>query len=260
LNELEQKRIETWRRAVHDVRGKFGVVKNIADQLTQEETDQKLKAEFLSLLGTSVASLQDLLNNLLVLSRLEAGQEQRQLQSMDAAALLKEQCELFRPLAAEEGLSLRVEGVDSLPVQGDPINIQRIAQNLILNAIKYTDAGGVTIGWEALETDHLKRWAFFVRDTGPGLQASSAAPLAKTIEASTAEAEAVEQSPKSETHRTVLSDPAVPPDSAPQAGEGIGLAIVKRLCELLDATLELYTLPERGSTFRVVLPRAYDSQ
>jgi signal transduction histidine kinase len=259
LNELEQKRIETWRRAVHDVRGKFGVVKNITEQLTQEETDQKLKTEFLSLLGTSVTSLHDLLNNLLVLSRLEAGQEQRHVQSIDAAALLKEQCELFRPLATERELALRLEGVDSLPVQGDAVNIQRIAQNLILNAIKYTAQGGVTIGWEAVDMHGLSRWAFFVRDTGPGFYAGSAAPLARTIEASTVEAEAVEQPTKSEGQREVPSNTMMPPESAQQTGEGIGLAIVKRLCELLDATLELYTVPDVGSTFRVVLPREYRS-
>jgi signal transduction histidine kinase len=46
----------------------------------------------------------------------------------------------------------------------------------------------------------------------------------------------------------------------PQPGEGVGLSIVKRLCELLDAGLELATKPGQGSTFRVILPRSYDNR
>ena len=263
MSELERKRLEMWRRAVHDVRGKFGVIKVITDQLSDEDTDRTSKDEFLTLLGKSMASLHELLNNLLVLSRLEAGEERRCVESMDAAVVLKELCDSFRPLAVEHGLYLRVEGVESLPIEGDIANIQRIAQNLILNAIRYTLKGGVTVGWEALDTDGLRRWAFSVKDTGPGFQSGSAAPLAQTIEASTLEAEAVEQLA---TPQTVPSKPetiviAVPRHSSRQqaAGEGIGLAIVKRLCELLDATLELNTVPGQGSTFRVILARVYET-
>ena len=96
---LEQSRGETWRRAVHDVRGNFGVIKNISDQLQDGETEETLKAEFLSLLQKSVASLHDLLNNLLVLSRLDAGQERRDVQLIDAASVLKSLCDSFQPLA-----------------------------------------------------------------------------------------------------------------------------------------------------------------
>ena len=54
LSELDRKRVETWRRAVHDVRGSFGVIKNIADQLHDEDADEVLKTEFLTLLQKSV--------------------------------------------------------------------------------------------------------------------------------------------------------------------------------------------------------------
>jgi signal transduction histidine kinase len=261
LSELDRKRVETWRRAVHDVRGSFGVIKNIADQLHDEEADEVLKTEFLTLLQKSVSSLHGLLNNLLVLSRLEAGQEQRDVHPIDAAVILKELSESFQPLAAERGLFLRVQGPPSLLVQGDAINIQRIAQNLIWNALKYTRDGGVTIGWEALEKEGLRRWAFFVQDTGPGFQSGASGPLSRTIEASTLEAEAVEQSSRPAIDAQPVSTVAPHPtqrQAPPQPGEGIGLTIVKRLCELLDATLELTTEFGQGSVFRVIFPRTYD--
>jgi len=262
---LEQSRGETWRRALHDVRGNFGVIKNISDQLQDEETEEALKAEFVLLLQKSVGSLHTLLNNLLVLSKLDAGQEQRNLQELDAASVLRTLCDSFQPFALARGLFLHARGPASLPVQGDTINIQRIAQNLILNALKYTGKGGVTVVWEALETEGVQRWAFSVEDTGPGFQSSSEAPLAHAIEESTLEAAAVEQSPNELAPPTDASENIFQPAplfsrrSVPQSqGEGVGLSIVKRLCELLDATLELKTEPGQGSVFRVVLPRSYD--
>jgi len=261
---LEQSRGETWRRALHDVRGNFGVIKNISDQLQDGETEEALKAEFMLLLQKSVASLHTLLNNLLVLSKLDAGQEQRNLQNLDAASVLRTLCDSFQPFALARGLFLHTEGPASLPVQGDTINIQRIAQNLILNALKYTGKGGVTVSWEALETEGVQRWAFSVEDTGPGIQSSMRAPLAHAIEESTLESAAVEQSPNELAPPTDASENIFQPAplfsrrSVPQSpGEGVGLSIVKRLCELLDATLELKTEPGQGSVFRVVLPSSY---
>lgn len=267
LKLLDQRRNDTWRGAVHDLRGRFGVIKNLSDLLGDEETDAPLKNEFLALLQKSVGSLHELLNNLLVLSRLEAGQERRDLRPVDAALVLNELCASFQPLAMERGLFLHSEGPASLPVQSDLINLQRIAQNLILNALKYTARGGVKVAWQALEADGLQRWEFTVSDTGPGFQSGAAAPLANAIEESTFEAKAVEAS------NGGADAPAAPIDIAPAdapvaampaspsqtPGEGIGLAIVKRLCELLDATIELETEFGRGSRFRVVLPRYYDA-
>jgi signal transduction histidine kinase len=265
LQELDRRRADTWRQAVHDVRGNFGVLKVITDQLHDNNTDEALKSEFLSLLQKSVASLHALLNNLLVLSRLEAGHEQRDLQPIDAAAVLREICDSLQPLATERELFLHAVGPVSLPIQGDAVNIQRIAQNLILNALKYTGKGGVTVAWEALETEGLPRWAFSVEDTGPGIQSDAVAPLAQAIEESTVEAQAIEQaaddltksSPQTEASPTISSQVGLGLMSH-QPGEGVGLAIVKRLCELLEATLELKTDLDRGSVFRVVLPRHYN--
>jgi signal transduction histidine kinase len=264
LKQLDHKRAETWRQAVHDVRGNFGVIKNITDQLHNDNTESALKIEFLSLLQKGVASLHALLDNLLVLSRLEAGHEQRDLQSIDAAAVLKEICDSLQHFATDRGLFLHVNGPSSLSVQADAVNIRRIAQNLILNALKYTGQGGVTVRWEELETEGLKRWAFSVEDTGPGIPSGAIAPLASAIEESTLEAQAVEQGSAAQSSSAgTKAAPAMPPPVASgyapqQPGEGVGLAIVKRLCELLDATLELKTDCQRGSVFRVVLPRYYD--
>jgi signal transduction histidine kinase len=140
-------------------------------------------------------------------------------------------------------------------VQGDAVKVRRIAQNLILNAIGVTDRGGVRVLWEERDAPGAKQWLLCVQDTGPGFQQqSAAAPLEDALRKATEEghqADASESAPA----------PMLTSQSAPAAcashGEGIGLSIVKRLCELLNASLELETAAGAGTTFRVVFPRAY---
>jgi signal transduction histidine kinase len=138
-----------------------------------------------------------------------------------------------------------------------------------LNALKVTEHGGVRLLWEERTVPGVQQWMLCVQDTGPGFQRhSAAAPLEEALREATAEAHEVEARAESSGDAGTGSDPAPTlksqsnssnANSAGTAGEGIGLSIVKRLCELLDATLELETAPGAGTTFRVVLPRTYSA-
>ena len=263
LNELDRARAEAWREAAHDLGGSLSVVKGATSMLDRKDVPEAMRVEFFDLVQRGVSSLQDMLNDLMSLARLEAGQEQRHVAPFDAAMLLADFCATSLPLARERGLFLKMDGPDSLPVEGDRPKIQRILQNLLLNALKYTLRGGVTVIWGAGKDRDVKSWMFCVQDTGPGLDAGLA-PLANQLHEATQIAHEVE-----DTHsQGAVADhaanaPTVPAQSAtlPASqlpGEGVGLSIVKRLCELLDASLELETSPGEGSTFRVILPRHYD--
>ena len=99
------------------------------------------------------------------LSRLEAGQEQLQLDSVDAATLLREMIANVQPMATERGIVLWADGPDTLPVKTDRVKFQRIVQNLLLNAINYTRPvperpAMVSISWST-EGDY--RWTFRIR-------------------------------------------------------------------------------------------------
>lgn len=128
--------------------------------------------------------------------------------------------------------------------------------------------------WEERTQSGVQQWLLCVQDTGPGFQRHSAtAPLEQALREATAEAHEVEARAEGSGDATAGSDlaPTLKSESnrssgnsastaaAGAAGEGIGLSIVKRLCELLDATLELETAPGTGTTFRVILPRAYSA-
>jgi signal transduction histidine kinase len=274
LNELEKARSEVWREAAHDLRGNLGVVRNATELLNLPEVPESTRVKSLEILHRSVDSLHSLLGDMTSLARLEAGREVRQVQEFDAATLLQQLAEDFRPMAAQRGLFLHAEGPPSLPVRGDSAKVRRIAQNLLLNALQYTERGGVKLHWGE---DIAERWFFSVQDSGPGLRERSA-PLAHAIRQATEEAkEAVlaavgaDELAPAKLETGAVPAPAAPlPESMPEsmpsqsrarsgrpAGEGLGLSIVKRLCELLDASIELQTAPGRGSTFRISLPRSY---
>jgi signal transduction histidine kinase len=197
------------------------------------------------------------------LARLQAGHEQRDVKPIDAAKLVRGLCENLQPLAEERGLFLKVDGPATFPVEGDAVKIQRIAQNLLINAFKYTDRGGVTVRWGDSRKNDAERWMLSIEDTGPGFHAGPGAPMAGALEEATNEARQVENAsehPAQQRTNESAELTAPPPDPRPvhqEPGEGIGLAIVKRLSELLDATVELVSVPNRGTTVHIVLPRHY---
>jgi len=264
LNELEQARAGAWREAAHDLQGSLSVVRNATSVLDRENIPESTRMEFSDLLQRGVSSLQEMLNDLMRLARLDAGLEQRHIAPFDAGALLADICQATLPLAQQRGLSLKMEGPDSLMVEGDAAKIQRILQNLLLNALKYTQYGGVRVIWGMGTDRNSKGWMFCVQDTGPGLDVGPGAPLARQIHKATMSAHAVNPvQQKDNVTSDVANAPTLPAQSQtlPKSqlpGEGVGLSIVKRLCELLDASLELETSPGEGTTFRVILPCRYD--
>ena len=256
LNTLERQRAEAWRQATHDLRGNVDLVQNVAAVLQKTGPDEK----FLRMLGRGVSSLQALLGDLTTQARLDAGQETRNVARFDAAMTLSQLGARMQLTATERGLFLATEGAASLVVDGDEVKVARIAQNLLQNALKYTARGGVRLAWEAAGGD-AARWSLSVQDTGPGLAADTRAPLAEALETATRDSAAVERAAAPEgavTHEpTPPTLPSASETSPPHSGEGVGLSIVKRLCELLDARLELHTAPGQGSTFRVTFPTRY---
>jgi signal transduction histidine kinase len=267
LQSMERERAERWREAAHDLRSTVGVVTNVAAVLTRTGIPETARVAMSQALQRGTAALRDLLVDLMDLSRLEAGQERRNIASFDVAKMLREFSEPLRALAAQRNLFFRTDGVESLLIEGDSAKVQRIAQNLVMNAFRATVQGGLRLTWEERNADHLQQWILCVQDTGPGLAGGSIAPLERALQRATEESHDVEAQAKADGDVREALAPAPTlqsrsPSDVPREvhGEGIGLAIVKRLCELLDASLELETASGEGTTFRVIFPRRYTSQ
>ena len=145
IRELEQQRGEIWRQAAHDLRGNLSVVANVTVGLTRHGSRAGSRTDFVRILMRNVTSLHHLLNDVTSLARLQAGRETRQIEPLDVTPLLQSLCEGIRPIAVQRGLYLKSEGPAGFATDGDAVKIRRIAQNLILNAVKYTLQGGITV-------------------------------------------------------------------------------------------------------------------
>lgn len=265
---LEAERAELLRQTSHDLRGGLSMVAGASSLLSKEDIGQDDRENVMSILRGGVRSVTEMLGDLMAMSRLEAGHEGCDAASFDAAQMILELCASSQLIAREKSLFLRTEGPQSLVVEGDSAKVRRIAQNLLINALKYTSSGGVVVSWQPISE---KQWSFCVSDTGPGLSPSVVAPLANKIAEATDNAQEIGaqgggeillQSSHPQTSETSATSLVAASSSGPfssQPGEGIGLSIVRRLCELLDATLELETGAGQGSTFHVVLPRRYQA-
>jgi signal transduction histidine kinase len=264
LRELEQQRAELWQQAAHDLRGNLGVVANATQGLTAANASEVLRANFLRLLDRNVAALHHLLDDVTSLARLQGGHEHRVLQAIDAAALLRELCEGLQAQAQARGLFLRFSGPATLPVEGDAVKTRRIAQNLVLNAIKYTRRGGVSVNWGESEGGDTARWFMQIEDTGPGFHAGPGSELVGALGTATDQARQVgadhQAGEVSHANGELAEHQPLPVDRRQVrqvSGEGIGLSIVKRLCDLLDATVELESEAGVGTRFRILLPQRY---
>jgi signal transduction histidine kinase len=177
IRELERRRAELWQQAAHDLRGNLGVVANVAQGLAHRDLQAERRDAFLGLLQNNVGALHRLLDDVTDLARLHAGQEVRRVAPFDAAEVLRRLCDDLRPVAEAKRLYLEAVGVATLPVEGDAVKVRRIAQNLLLNALKYTESGGVRVGWDDTAARDDGRWVLTIEDTGPGFHAGPGAPL-----------------------------------------------------------------------------------
>jgi signal transduction histidine kinase len=265
LRQLEQQHAQLWQQAAHDLRGNVGVVANVAAGLTSAQASAQARDSFVRLLDRNVHALRDLLNDVTGLARLQSGQERRLVKPLDAAVLLRDLCDGLRPAARERGLSLHVDGPAPLLVESDGVKIRRVTQNLVLNAIRYTRQGTVSVAWGPGDGKDPDRWFIEVQDTGPGFHAGPGSPLAGALEAASEQATQVAADAIQGVVSHADGDPAADRSRQPRdphpvqqgPGEGIGLSIVKRLCELLDATLSVQSTIGVGTRFRIHLPRRY---
>lgn len=183
----------------------------------------------LGLVQASARHLLNLINDLLDLSKIEAGELKVGCLPYDLRELLERVVASVRPQAEAKGLALRVALSPEIgAATGDPRRVEQILLNLLSNAIKFTQEGEVVLS--ARLSDDGRAVVLQVRDTGIGISAEDRPVLFQPFQ----------------QLETRLARPA--------EGTGLGLAICKRLTELMGGEIHLDSQPGRGSTFTVVLP------
>jgi signal transduction histidine kinase len=174
----------------------------------------------------ALQSVEGILGALLDISKLESGRMAVSVGPVPLRQMLAQLVEEFAPMAAAKGLRLHLRGVEAM-VETDAGYLRRILQNLIANAIRYTDRGGVLVAARR----HGAAVRLEVWDTGPGIPEEAQDVIFREFQRLNAKASASE-------------------------GMGLGLAIVERACGLLGHPLELASRVGRGSVFRVTVPLA----
>ena len=182
-------------------------------------------AVLLEQVDRSLLTLEDLLKTLLDISKLDAGVLKPEARPMLISSLFDPLRNELAPLAAKRGLSLNIRP-SSLAVISDPLMLRRILQNLLTNALRYTQHGGVLMGCRQ-KGDEVR---IQVHDTGPGIP------------------EAQRQAIFQEFRRGEA-------DTGDGAGFGLGLSIVRRFATVLGHDVRLSSRVGYGSTFSVTLPR-----
>jgi len=173
--------------------------------------------------------LLELVNDILDLSRVEAGKAEVRLESLDPWEVTTEVAEVMRPLAAEKGLELHAETSEPANmIESDREKLRQILTNLVGNAVKFTDSGVVAI---RLERGTDARIALVVSDTGPGIPADDI-PLVFDV-----------------FHQVEMCDGVRP------TGTGLGLAISQEYAHLLGGEVTVASEEGNGSVFTLWLPR-----
>ncbi len=220
---------QLWQQAVHDLRGKLGVVAAVTALLQKPRSDVR-RLELMVVLDRNVAGLRDLLNGVADLARLDAQREYPVICTINMATAMQDMGNNLRIMAASRGLSLDIGGPASLIAQSDPLMVARIAQNLMLNAIQYTRSAGVALTYGLCDVAEFGHWYFDVSDAADALACGDAS--------------------------VAVQAPSSPAAAAGCKGEGIGLSIVGRLCGLLGGTVTVRSVG-LGRTTRITLPRRY---
>lgn len=215
--------------ASHDLRQPVAAIGLITDLLRVQVTDPTVRS-LADRLTRAVRSMESLLKGLLDLSRLDSGTVEVQRQRVQLQTLLDAVASHEAEAARQKGLRLRVRRTDAI-AWTDPVLLEQVLRNLVGNAIRHTQRGGVLVGVRR-RGGPAGVWEVQVWDTGPGIRP--------------------EDQPRIFEAFVQLGNPG----RERSQGLGLGLAIVQRAAQLLQHPLRVQSQEGRGSCFSVCLPAA----
>ncbi len=215
--------------ASHELRTPLTVMRGELESLAQDVALHEETRETLGSVLEEVDRLSEIVEGLLALSRLDAGEAATERVRFDLGELAADTASQMSLLALDKGVSLTCEGRGSVAIEGDRARLKQVVVNLLDNAIKYTPRGGrVSLAVRSEDACAVLE----VTDTGIGIPAEALSHVFKRF------------------YRVDGSR------SREQGGAGLGLSIVKSICTAHGAQLEVMSEPGTGSIFRIRQPLA----
>lgn len=215
----------------HELRTPISAILAGANEL-ERTAGNAAKRSQAELIGHAGQMMRALLNDMLDLSRLEAGRMSVENVPFDLRRTLAEVIHMWKPQAVAKGLRLRLEGAAGLPqwVMGDPTRLRQVLNNLLSNAIKFTQEGAVTLRLETgPELAGKRTISIAVDDTGPGMTPDQIVRLFTPY------------------------DQLDPGAARKHGGSGLGLVISRQLARLMEGDLTVSSAAGKGATFVLTL-------
>jgi len=227
LERLDRLRAQFLAHATHELRSPVNAIAALAEtvRLAAGRGDLAAVTERLDLLLRSAAGLRGTVNNILDLSKLEAGRIEVTCARFALAPLLDELAATARLLVGSKPVEVRVDASPALTLETDRSKVRQVLLNLVSNAAKFTDEGEIVLAAE----DGSLGLRLEVRDTGPGIRAEDLGRLFVPF--------------------GQLEDARVK-----QEGTGLGLVIARSMAQLLGGTVEVRSRRGAGSTFALFFP------
>ncbi len=215
----------------HDIKTPLNGILGFASILKESPGSSTETKDFADIIYRSGQQLHVLINDIIEISRIEAGSVQLNVEDVDAGLVITEAAQSFQQKAAEKGVQLVINIPDKpnhqISFRVDPFKLHRILMNLIGNAIKFSEKGTIDVGYSI--SDHSV--SYYVKDQGIGIHPEHHAHIFERFYQV--------DSPLSDTN----------------PGTGLGLAICMGLTKLLNGSLTVESEPGKGSTFTLILPR-----
>lgn len=227
MKKLEKEKAEFMRVMVHELKSPAAATKMLMEMVQAHKQDNPKVVELHGRIAGRMDQMLDLIKDILVLARAKSGEPMGEIAVLDMKAETRSVCEEYREQAEQKGLAMTVElPSEPLPVRMDSQGSRLVLSNLVSNAVKYTQAGSVTVSLGRENT-----WAVLrVQDSGIGIPEKDIPRLFREFfRASNAKANKI-------------------------SGSGVGLAGVKNIVERFSGQLEFQSIENQGSTFIVRLP------
>lgn len=215
----------------HEMKTPIAVIKNYAELLQMKNASDGEKAEYARNIEEAAGHLSALISNILKLNKLENQRIDPEIESYDLCGQLEECILQYEELWDEKELELEVDMEEKAVIQADPSLMELVWNNLLSNAIKFTEQGGKVTVRQATEAEYVE---VSVSDTGCGMS--------------------------KESIRYIFDKFYQGDTSHSKEGNGLGLALVKRILVLMNGDIQVVSQEGKGSTFTVKLPRRMDNE